>query len=106
MFTSSELDVLRRGMRPIIHATLPDVPYFITLTRAHTGKTDVWPLRLQDALPNVPIPLRQLDDDVLLNLGDVCTEVYDVSVNYQQVPPAPALSDEDKSWIRTLLNQA
>lgn len=105
-----ELDLLRRGTRPITHATLPDVPYLITLTRAHTGKTDVWPLRLQDAWPVVPIPLRQPDDDVVLHLGSAFNEVYDeaaydLSINYQEPPPPPALSEEDKEWARTLLEQ-
>jgi hypothetical protein len=105
-----ELDLLRRGTRPIMHATLPDVPYLITLTRAHTGKTDVWPMRLQDSFPTIPVPLRPPDDDVLLQLGRVFTDVYteaayDLSVNYHQAPPPPALSAEDHVWMTSLLNK-
>jgi hypothetical protein len=106
-----ELDLLRRGTRPITHATLPDVAYLISLTRAHSGKTDVWPLRLQDLLPNVPVPLRQPDDDVVLPLGSVFSAVYDeaaydLSIDYQEAPPAPVLADEDRIWMRSRLNQA
>jgi hypothetical protein len=106
-----ELDLLRRGTRPITHADLPDVPYLIALTRAQAGKTDVWPLRLQDAWPNIPVPLRQPDDDVVLPLGSVFSALYDeaaydLSVNYQQPPPPPPLSDDELAWIRSLLNQA
>ncbi len=105
-----ELDLLRRGTRPITHATLPDVPYLITLTRAHTGKTEVWPLGLQDKWPIVPIPLRQPDDDVALDLGTAFTETYDeaaydLSINYQEPPPAPALSDAEKAWVRIWFEQ-
>lgn len=105
-----ELDLLRRGTRPIAHETLPLVPYLVALTRAHAGKTNVWPLRLQDAWPNVPVPLRPPDDDVILNLATVFTEVYDeaaydLSVDYQQPPPPPALSDEERAWVRALLRQ-
>lgn len=105
-----ELDLLRRGTRPIVHATLPDVPYLIALTRAHTGKTDVWPMRLQDSFPTIPVPLRQPDDDVLLHLSRVFTEVYDeaaydLSVNYRDTPPTPALAEEDQIWITSLLNE-
>ncbi|WP_129673377.1 DUF4058 family protein [Candidatus Chloroploca sp. Khr17] len=105
-----ELDLLRRGTRPISHPTLPDVPYLITLTRAHTGKTNVWPLHLKDAWPNIPVPLRQPDDDVVLHLGSAFSEIYDeaaydLSLNYQEPPPAPALSDEDKAWVRALLDR-
>lgn len=106
-----ELDLLRRGTRPITHATLPEVPYLISLTRAHSGKTDVWPLRLPDPLPNIPVPLRQPDDDVVLQLGSVFSAVYDeaaydLSIDYQEAPPAPVLADEERSWMRSLLNQA
>lgn len=105
-----ELDLLRRGTRPIAHETLPQVSYLVALTRAHTGKTNVWPLRLQDAWPNVPVPLRPPDDDVVLNLANIFTEVYDeaaydLSVDYQQPPPPPALSDDEKAWVRALLRQ-
>ena len=106
-----ELDLLRRGTRLITHATLPNVPYLITLTRAHAGKTDVWPLRLQDAWPKVPIPLRQPDADVILNLGQAFDEVYaeaayELSINYHEPPPVPSLTDEDKAWVQKLLQQA
>ena len=106
-----ELDLLRRGTRPIVHASLPHAPYLIALTRAHTGKTDVWSMQLQAVWPNLPVPLRLPDDDVILNLGDVFRDVYDeaaydLSVNYQQAAPPPAFSDEDKAWVQTLLTQA
>lgn len=106
-----ELDLLRRGTRPIAHPALPDVAYLIALTRAHAGKTDVWPLRLQDSWPNLPVPLRRPDDDVVLGLGQVFREVYDeaaydLSVDYRQAPPPPALSDEDRVWAQALLRQA
>jgi hypothetical protein len=105
-----ELDLVRRGTRPITHAAVSDIPYLITLTRAHTGKTDGWPMRLQDFLPNVPVPLRQPDEDVVLPLGRVFSEVYDeaaydLSINYQEIPPLPGLSEDDKVWVKTLLNQ-
>ena len=91
-----ELDLLRRGTRSITHATITNVPYVITLTRAHTGKIDVWPMQLQEPFPNLPVPLRQPDDDVILHLGRVFTEVYDeaaydLSINYQDAPPLPPL---------------
>jgi Protein of unknown function (DUF4058) len=86
------------------------VPYLIALTRAHTGKTNVWPLRLQDTWPILPIPLRQPDDDVTLDVGNVFREVYDeaaydLSIHYQQEPPPPALSEEEKIWAQRLLSR-
>lgn len=106
-----ELDLLRRGTRAIVHPALPEVPYLIALTRAGTGRTDVWPLRLQDGWPNLPVPLRRPDDDALLDLGQAFRAVYDeaaydLSVDYRQPPPPPALSEEDRAWARALLTEA
>lgn len=106
-----ELDLLRRGTRPISHPTLPDVPYLLTLTRAHTGKTEVWPLRFQTPWPTIPVPLRPPDDDVVLRLGQAFQAIYDeaaydLSIDYQQPPPAPALSDADRIWMATLLGSS
>jgi hypothetical protein len=103
-----ELDLIRRGIRPVAHHRLPDVPYFVTLTRAHAGKTDVWPLALRDALPTIPIPLRPPDDDVTLDLAAALTAVYDeaaydLSIDYRQDPPPPALSEADRTWASELL---
>jgi hypothetical protein len=103
-----ELDLIRRGTRPVAHHRLPDVPYLITLTRARTGKTDVWPLALGNALPTLPIPLRPPDDDVTLDLAAALTAVYDeaaydLSIDYRQEPPPPALSEADRTWIGELI---
>ena len=90
---------------------MPDVPYLSALTRAQSGKTDVWPVRLQAPLPTVPVPLRRPDDDVSLNLGHVLREVYDeaayeLSIDDRQAPPPPALPADTQTWMRTLLDRA
>jgi hypothetical protein len=102
-----ELDLLRRGTRPIEHAALPATPYLLALTRAQSGKTDLWPLRLQDAWPNLPVPLRAPDTDVVLALGEAFHTVYDeaaydLSIDYQQPPPPPPLAPDDQAWVREL----
>jgi hypothetical protein len=105
-----ELDLLRRGTRPVSHGAIPDVPYLLTLTRAHSGKTCVWPLRLQDNWPNLPVPLRLPDDDVVLDLAAAFEAIYreaayELSIDYRQPPPPPALSAEESNWMRLLLEQ-
>lgn len=101
-----ELDLLRRGTRPFSHPRLPDVPYAIALTRAHSGVIDVWSLSLQDPLPIMPVPLRSPDPDVPLELPQVMADIYDeaaydLSIDYSQSPPPPALSEADARWIQT-----
>jgi hypothetical protein len=99
-----EIDLLRRGTRPIVHPRLPDVPYLITLTRAHTGRVEVWPIKLQDTLPIVPAPLRAPDPDIPLELSPTLAAVYDeavyeLSIDYTQPPPPPSLSSEEMAWL-------
>jgi hypothetical protein len=105
-----ELDFLRRGTRPFAHPRLPEVYYAIALTRAGSGVMDVWPLRLQDSLPTIPVPLRSPDPDVPLELPQVMADIYDeaaydLSIDYSQPPPPPGLSEADAGWMQTLLNQ-
>lgn len=104
-----ELDLLRRGTRPFSHPRLPEVAYAIALTRAQSGVINIWPLRLQDSLPIIPVPLRSPDPDVLLELPLVMAAIYDeaaydLSIDYSQPPPPPVLSQADEEWMRSLFH--
>lgn len=68
------------------------MPYLIELTCAQSGVVDVWTLKLQDRLPVIPVPLRQPDPDVPLDLAAALNTIYDeaaydLSVDYRQAPP-------------------
>ena len=102
-----KIDLLRRGTRPLAHPRVPASAYLIALTRAQSGATAIWPLGLRDTLPEIPIPLRAPDGDSLLELGPALAAIYDeagydLSINYQEPPPPPALSADDTAWVRTL----
>ncbi|WGV24032.1 DUF4058 family protein [Halotia branconii] len=99
-----EIDLLRRGNRPFNHPRLPDVPYLITLTQARSGVIDLWPVTLQDTLPTITVPLREGDPDAVLELQAGLNAIYDeagydLSIDYTQPPPPPALSDADIEWM-------
>jgi hypothetical protein len=101
-----ELDLLRRGTRPFDHPRLPTAPYFVTLTRARSAAVDLWPIALQQTLPIIPVPLKAEDLDVALDLGVALTAIYDeagydLSIDYAQSPPPPALTAADQSWLRS-----
>jgi hypothetical protein len=103
-----EIDLVRRGTRPVSHPRLQGAQYVVTLTRSHVRKTDVWPLSLRDPLPTLPVPLRPPDADVGLSLGSALNLVYDeaayeLSVDYGQDPPPPALPALDRAWARELV---
>ena len=97
---------MRRGSRPIGAPQLRDVPYLIALTRALASKIEIWPIRLQDPLPTVPVPLRAPDHDVPLELSLALATIYDeaaydLSINYHQLPPSPPLSPQDAEWLNS-----
>jgi hypothetical protein len=101
-----ELDFLRRGTRPFDHPRLPIAPYFVTLTRARSAAVDLWPIALQQSLPIIPVPLKGDDPDVALDLGAALIEIYDeagydLSIDYTQSPPPPALTTADEHWWRS-----
>ncbi len=103
-----ELDLLRRGTRPLMHPRVPVSHYLIALTRSQVGTTALWPLTVHDALPLVPVPLQPPDDDVVLDLSDALAAIYDeaaydLSIDYQQPPPPPDFSEPDRGWMHTLL---
>jgi hypothetical protein len=104
-----EIDLLRSGERPPLITDLPDTPYFVFLSRGdRRPKVEIWPLKLQDAIPVLPVPLRAPDPDIPL---DLCLAVrriydkaaYDLRIDYRQPPPKPDLSPEDAEWLRKQL---
>ena len=100
-----EIDLLRRGTRPLLHPNLEGVAYLISLTRAKSAVAEGWPLGLRDPLPTVPVPLREPDGDIPLPLQEVLNAIYDragydLSIDYRQPPPPPPLSEGDRMWMR------
>jgi hypothetical protein len=66
----------------------------------------VWPLRLREKLPEIPIPLRSPDPDARLNLQAVLDRVYD-EAGYEDYiyrgQPNPPLHPTDAQWAREFL---
>ena len=105
-----EIDLLRRGTRPFAQSRLPKVPYCMALTRAKSQQMELWPIELQTPLPVVPIPLAGSAPDIPLDLQAMLTSIYeeaayDLSLDYNQVPPPPALSETEDKWIKAVLEE-
>jgi hypothetical protein len=100
-----EIDLLRAGERLPLAEELPEAAYFIILSRAERRPVaEVWPLRLQEAIPLLPIPLLPPDTDVPLDLGRALTAIYersgyDLRIDYTLPPPPPALSPQERAWV-------
>jgi hypothetical protein len=106
-----EIDLLRRGRRVPMRQPLPSAPYFVLLSRAERRPlTEVWPITLDQPLPTVPVPLRESDPDVPLDLQLALTNVYDLcsldlAVNYAG-PPDVRLPPEAATWAEERLRAA
>ena len=103
-----EIDLIRRGIRPTSLPRAPQSSYRVTLTRSHARMIELWPIRLHDRLPLLPVPLSASDADVPLELDEILTTIYDeaaydLSIDYSAPPPPPELSEEDATWMRTIL---
>ncbi len=106
-----EIDLLRSSRRRMI-TDWQDVPsekrgdYLVTSYRTDEERISAYPFKLRDRLPVVLIPLRDVDDDVQLNLQEVFDRVYSEgrfsSVNYSK-PLVPSLSPADAEWAAGLV---
>jgi hypothetical protein len=105
-----EVDLLRRGRRLPWNGKLPPASYYVFLSRANERpEIGIWPMALSDPLPKVPVPLLKGDPDVLLDLQQALTAVYDLShydqvLNYRSGPNVP-LTVEEAKWANRLLKE-
>lgn len=105
-----EIDLLRRGQRPLVHTRIPDSPYRVTLARAGSSGVHVWAIQLTEPLPVLPVPLIAPDADVLLDLGLALRSIYDraaydLSIDYAAAPPPPEFSADELAWIQAQVSQ-
>jgi hypothetical protein len=96
-----EIDLLRGGTRMPME-DLPQCDYYAMVSRAEERpKVGVWPVRLRDPLPKIPIPLRGDNPPANLDLQAALHHIYDAA-GYQyyvyQGRPNPLLHPDDAAW--------
>jgi hypothetical protein len=101
-----EIDLLRGGERMPMEG-LPQCDYCVLVSRVEQRRrAGLWPIKLRDPLPPIPIPLRAPDPDATLDLKLALDRIYD-SANYGKYiyegAPNPPLSREDSEWARQFL---
>src|SRR5262249_501641 len=111
-----EVDLLRAGDRVLANLSLQDQvarldpapDYLVLVNRAwlRVGETlayQLFPIRVAEPLPCIPIPLRQGQEEVPLDLQFVFQRVYENgpywrgAVDYSQ-PPQPPLPEPPAAW--------
>ncbi len=111
-----EIDLIRRGphVLDIPEAFLGSVrpfDYLIHIGRREGEKFEVYPVRLQDRLPRIRIPLKAGDADAALPLQPLLDEAYELlamadRIDYSSDPAPPAVSRQDADWIGARLRDA
>jgi hypothetical protein len=104
-----ELDLLRGGPRLSLQ-NLPKCDYYAIVSRAEERpRVGVWPIRLRDRLPVIPIPLRSDEPAARLDLQEVVHLVYDAAAYEDYIykgEPEPRLRPADAKWARQFLPSA
>ncbi len=108
-----EIDLIRGGgfVLALPERKLPRkrrAPHWIVVRRAnHPDEAAIYPVSLREPLPNIRVPLRPSDSDLVLQLQPLLDECYErgrYRMNYEQ-PPDPPLAAEDDAWADQLLRE-
>jgi hypothetical protein len=101
-----ELDLLRGGRR--IFADLNLQALIASRRLAGTIAYEAYPISVREWLPCIPVPLKEGEADLPLDLQFVFNRAYDGgpyrrgAVDYAGAVPEPGLSDEDRAWAAEL----
>ena len=103
-----EMDFLRMGTVPAVKRRYPHHQYLVhSSPAALRPDSKAWPIRLQNPLPIVGIPLRAPDPDAPLSLQQALNMAYergsyDATAEYTK-EPTPPLPPELAAWAAELL---
>lgn len=105
-----EIDLLRGGKKmPVITNSLP-TDYQILISRSyHRPNAQLYGFNVSQNLPIFPIPLKENDQEPLVNLYSLLLGIYqrarfDFAIDYTQ-EPIPLLNKEDTIWLDQLLRE-
>ena len=104
-----EIDLLRGGPRLPMDG-VPQCDYCAMVSRkAQRPNIEVWPIKLRDPLPTLPIPLRGGFPDAKVDMQALLNRVYDAA-GYEdyiyETPPEPPLADDETTWAQSILGKS
>ncbi len=103
-----EIDLLRGGSHAVAVPAdclklAPAARSVVCVSRAlNPAREEVYETPLRETLPNVRIPLRESDPDVVLALQPLVDRCYRMGGYFNEqhhLVPGPALSAEDEAWV-------
>jgi hypothetical protein len=110
-----EIDLLRAGPRVFL---LPELSIPLELRTEYAAcvfrgwrrdQFEFYPIRLRDRLPNIAIPLRETDNQIMLDLQTLVEQAYRNGrhdrTDYRQ-PCIPPLEANDSEWAAGLVQAA
>lgn len=110
-----EIDLLRGGTHVVsvpkerlrIHEPYD---YLAVIRRAGRSQSaEVYPVRLEQRLPRIPVPLAGRDPDAVIDLLAHVREVYDRGGHWNLIdyrkPPVPPLSREQAAWAARIVGR-
>lgn len=104
-----EIDLLRGGPRMPLEQ--PPESAYCVMVSCWDLRPDValWPLRLRDPLPVIPVPLRAEDPPAWIDLQAVLHRIYDAAGYEDDIytgTPQPPLAPDDDAWAKQLIAAA
>jgi hypothetical protein len=106
-----EIDLLRAYEPMPIFAEGLQSHYRILVSRSDLRPlADLYAFNLQNQIPSFPLPLQQADQEPVVDLQQLLSQIYersgyDLKLNYQE-DPVPPLTKDEMVWLETLLKQA
>lgn len=109
-----EIDLRREGDNPSrrLFPDLPATSYFIFVARKNPmgRREEGYPIRMQDPLPVIGLPLGPPRPDLPLDLPSAFQAAYDLTVQnrrvrYDRSPPGPQLDHADAQWLEDHLRE-
>ncbi len=105
-----EVDLLR-GWEPMPMGSLPASHYRILVSRGwERPRAKLYPFNVNEPIPEVPVPLREGEEEPTLALGELLARIYDevrydLRIDYT-TEPEPPLDPVVALWAHELLQKA
>jgi hypothetical protein len=100
-----EFDLIRAGPRLPFRTPFPSGHYFGLVTRAtDVERTQAYGWTVRDPWPAIPIPLREPDADVAIDLALAFAQAFEMGrygelIDYTKPAPRPAFAPADAEWV-------